>query len=217
MFNRKITLGVTAGLLGAFALAGAAFAQEGPVDGEKPLDSIKDRVAEILGIDRESLDTAMRTAREEHREASQDKRLANLVETETITQAQADEIESWKDSKPEVVDDLMKLGRGHGTGDDVSIEARIAALVDQEVISQSEPDAITAWAEAKPNYLNDLREELKGGRNGEGRHGRQRHGRHNRVVPEGRDQGRGPGFNQTTPEAGSGTSFTLPNGDEISV
>ena len=224
MFKRKITLGVTAGLLGAFTLVVAAFAQEGPVDSENPRDSIKDRVAEILGIDQDALDTAISTAREEHREASQDERLAALVETGTITQAQADEIDAWEDAQPEVMDDLMKLGRGHGTGDEASIEARLAALVEQEVITQTEADEIIAWTESKPDYLGDLREELKGDRDGEGQRGRHGHGRHHRGNnrPEGR-QGRGPGghgphdFGRQAPESGSDTSFTLPNRDEISV
>ncbi|MBT3994395.1 MAG: hypothetical protein HOF01_01195 [Chloroflexi bacterium] len=225
MFKRKITLGVTAGLLGAFALAGAAFAQEGPVDGENPQDSIKDRVAEILGIDRDALDTAMSTARDEHREAQHDERLATLVEAGTITQAQADEIDAWEDAKPEVMNDLKQLGPAHDTGNDVSIEARLAALVEQEVITQAEADEIAAWTEAKPDYLDDLRQELKGDRDGEDRRGRHGHGRHHRGNNghEGRSQGRGPGgpgprdFGQSVPESGSGTSFTLPSGDEISV
>jgi hypothetical protein len=216
MFNRKIALGITAGLLGAFALVGAAFAQEGSVNDKKPRDSIKDRVAEILDIDRESLDTAMSTAREEHRKASQKERLEALVEAETITQAQSDEIEVWQDSKPEIMDDLMNLGRSNGSGRYGSIEARLSTLVEQEVISQTEANEISAWTESKPDFLHDLREELKGGREGEGRRGR--HHRHHRYGPEGSYQGRGRAFNQTIPEAGLGTSFThLNNGDEISV
>ena len=77
--KRKIMLGATAGLIGALAIVGAAFAQEGPGD-SGPGDSIKDRVAEILGIDRETLDSAMKTARDWNRDANQEERLAVLVE-----------------------------------------------------------------------------------------------------------------------------------------
>ena len=214
MINRKITLGVTAGLLGAFALAGAAFAQEGPVDGENPRDSIKDRVAEILGVDREDLDSAMKTAREEHREAKQDERLAALVEAGTITQEQADEIDQWEDAKPEIMSDLKKLARQYG-GVKGDLPATLAILVEQEVITQAEADEVTAWIDAKPEYLDDLREELRGDRDGKRRHdhGKHRHG-------HGRGPG-GPGFHRNfeLPGSGaeSGTSFTLPNGTEISV
>jgi len=217
MFKRKITLGVTAGLLGAVALAGAAFAQEGPADGNSH-DSVKDRVAEILGIDRETLDSAMSTARDENREAKQDERLAALVEAGTITQAQADEIDAWEDSKPEIMDDLKKLAREYG-GVKGDLEATLATLVEQEVITQAEADSVIAWNEAKPDYLDELREEMRPDRgDGErdGRRGRHGHGRHHRGGPEGRGPG-GPGFNQQAPESGTDTSFTLPNGDEISV
>ena len=90
--KRKIMLGATAGLIGALAIVGAAFAQEGPGD-SGPGDSIKDRVAEILGIDRETIDSAMKTARDWNRDANQEERLAVLVEQEVITQAQAGEID----------------------------------------------------------------------------------------------------------------------------
>lgn len=219
MFKRKITLGVTAGLLGAFALAGAAFAQEGPVDGEHPRDSIKDRVAEILGIDRETLDSAMSTARDEHREAKQDERLAALVEAGTITQEQAEEIDAWEDAKPEIMDNLKRLAREYG-GVKGDLEATLATLVEQEIITQAEADEVTAWTEAKPEYLDELREELKGERDGKGHRGRHGHGRHHRGGPDGNGHGRGPGgygFQQHAPDAGTGTSFTLPNGSEINV
>lgn len=212
-------LGATAGFIGALAVAGAAFAQEGPADGQNPHDSIKDRVAEILGVDREVLDSAMSTARDEHREAKQDERLAALVEAGTITQAQADEIDAWQDSKPEIMDDLRKLAREYG-GVKGDLTATLATLVEQEVITQAEADAVVAWTEAKPDYLDELRQELRPDRNGDGdrdgRRGKHGHGRHHRG---GNGQGRGPGgpgFNQQSPESGSGTTFTLPNGSEIS-
>ena len=224
MITRKITLGVTAGLLGAFALAGTAFADEAPVDGNLH-DSVKDRVAEILGIEREFLDSAMSAARDENREAKQDERLADLVEVGNITQEQADEIDAWEDSRPEVMGDLKKLGRGHDTGDDNSIEARLSALVEQEVITQAEADAVTAWNEAKPDYLNDLREKIRPARDNygdgerDGRRGRHGHGRHHRGALE----GRGPvgsglrDIEQQAPASGTRTSFTMPNGSEINV
>ncbi|HAG56333.1 MAG TPA: hypothetical protein DCL17_08000, partial [Dehalococcoidia bacterium] len=134
--KRKIMLGATAGLIGALAIVGAAFAQEGPGD-SGPGDSIKDRVAEILGIDRETLDSAMKTARDWNRDANQEERLAVLVEQEVITQAQAGEIDAWQDARPEVIDELKGLGAGKGNGimppvDENAVEARLTALVEQE-------------------------------------------------------------------------------------
>lgn len=219
--KRKIMLGASAGLIGVLAIAGAVFAQEGPGDGN-PGDSIKDRVAEILGIDREDLDSAMKTARDEYRDAKQDEKLAELVAQGVITQEQADEIDAWEDSRPEVMDGLQRFGGGKGRhpgmmppADDNAVEARLAALVEQEIVTQDEADEILAWYDAKPEYLGDLRQELHGER--DGAHGR--HGRNRRGGPWNPGGPRGFGnfgqFGQQAPEFGTGTTFTLPNGSEI--
>ena len=220
-------LGTTAGLIGALAIAGAAFADEGPANGG-PRDSMKDRVAEILGIDRTDLDSAMSTAREEHKEAKQDERLAALVEAGTITQEQADEIDVWEDSKPEIMDSLKRLAREYG-GVRGDLEATLATLVEQEVITQEEAGEVTAWTEAKPDYLDELREELRGERIGEqkGRRGRHPHSRHHRGGPHGQQGDHAPRGNfgpqggtqhgEVSPDSGTGTSFTFPDGSEVNL
>jgi len=192
MIKRKLMLGTAAGLIGALAIAGAAFADEGPADGGTR-DSMKDRVAEILGIEREDLDSAMSTAREERKEAKQDERLAALVEAGTITQPQADEIDTWEDSKPEVMDNLKKFAREYG-GVRGDLKATLAGLVEQEIITQAEADEVIAWTTAKPEYLDELREELHGERDGErnGRRGRHPHSRHHRGGPQGPRGDHGP-------------------------
>jgi len=219
MFKRKLVLGTTIGLIGALAIAGAAFADTGSPDGN-PQDSIKDRVAEILGIDRDDLDSAMSTAREEHREAKQDEHLTALVEAETITQEQAGEIDAWEDAKPEIMDQLKKLAKEYG-GVRGDLEATLATLVEQEFITQAEADAATAWIDAKPEYLDDLREELKGDRDGEGRKGRHPHIRHH-PRNNGPQRG-GPGGKQhgpqgkVAPNSGTDTSFSFPDGSEMNL
>ena len=217
MFKRKLMLGTTAGLIVALAIAGAAFADEGPADGG-PRDSMKDRVAEILGIERDDLDSAMSTARDEYKQAKQDERLAALVENGVITQEQADEIDVWEDSKPEIMDNLKKFAREYGRvkGD---LEATLATLVAQEVITQAEADEVIAWTEAKPEYLDELREEMRGAKDhdgeGEGRRGRHPHSRHH-------TKGNGPRGNfghqgEVAPDSGTGTSFTFPDGSEVNL
>ena len=216
MLKRKVMLGATAGLLGAFSIAGAAFAQEGPVDGSNPRDSIKDRVAEILGVDREDLDTAMRTAREEHREAKQDERLATLVDAGTITQEQADELDAWEDARPEAMSELKHFGKSRHPGmmpptNDSSVEARVAALVEQELITQEEADAIVSWVNDRPEWLDELKGELRPERGGRGHSHPHRH-----------DRGRGHhfpwGFGQfEQAPSDQGTDFVLPNGDQINI
>ena len=55
MFKRKITLSVITGLLGALAISGTVFAQDKQSD-STPHNSVNERIAEILGIERETLD-----------------------------------------------------------------------------------------------------------------------------------------------------------------
>ena len=164
--KRKIMLGVSAGLFAALAVAGAAFAQEGP-DGRNPEDSIKDRVAEILGVKREDLDTAVSNAQKEYRDTSQDEKLLSLVQAGLITQTQADEIEKWSLSRPSVMDELNRFRRDRGGNS--RIEARLSALVEQEVVSRSEADEVIDWIDAKPEFLDELPEDIRrhcGGKQG---------------------------------------------------
>ena len=227
MIKRKLMLSTTAGLIGALAIAGAAFADEGPADGG-PRDSMKDRVAEILGIERDDLDSAMSTARDEYKQAKQDERLAALVENGVITQEQADEIDVWEDSKPEIMDNLKRFAREYG-GVRGDLEATLATLVEQEVITQTEADEVTAWTEAKPEYLDELREEMRGDRDGEreDRRGRHPYSRHHRGGPRGNNGHNGPRGNfgppigsqhgEVAPNSGTGTSFTFPDGSEVNL
>jgi hypothetical protein len=205
MLKRKVMLGATAGLLGALSIAGAAFAQEGPVDGSNPRDSIKDRVAEILGVERDALDDAMRTAREENRESKHDERLAALVEAGTITQEQADEWDAWNDEKPDVMNKLKRLGK-RGT-----LEQKLTYLVENEIITQAEADEVQAWVDAKPDWLDDLKDEIRPDRRGRGHSHPHRHDRgRGHHFPRGIGQ-----FEQAPSD--QGTDFVLPNGDQINI
>ena len=107
MFKRKITLSVITGLLGALAISGTVFAQEKQSD-STPDNSVNERIAEILGVERETLDSAIKTARKEYREAKHNKSLAGMVEAGTISQEQANEIDTWKDAKPSYLNKLRE-------------------------------------------------------------------------------------------------------------
>jgi len=151
--------GVTAGLLGVVALTGTAFAWgggEGGIGGRA--DAVRDRVAEILGIERSALDDAFQQAHQEAAEAALAERLAALVEAGTITQAQADDITAWVDARPAVLDEL---GGVHGYGALKAglhgfSEARLAALVEAGTITQAQADEIQAWVDARPAIVDEL-------------------------------------------------------------
>ncbi len=58
------------------------------------------RVAQILGIDQQKLDSAFTQARQEMRDKALDDFLKNLVAQNKITQKQADDYKAWLKSKP---------------------------------------------------------------------------------------------------------------------
>lgn len=177
MISRKLIVGAASGLMGALALAGAVFAQEDSPNNENPRNAINDRVAEILGIEREDLDSAMQVARKEHHEKKREEHLSALVEAGTITQEQADEIKAWQDNKPEVMNKLNKLKLNdlknrrakkdfrkpdkkkheikHGFAN------KLSTLVEKELITQIEANEVIAWLEEKPDYAVNLRKERK--------------------------------------------------------
>jgi len=71
--------------------------------------SLMNRVADILGIEKEDLISAFEQAQQEIREEDFISRINEAVEEERITQEQADEIIEWWLEKP---DDAIKAWRG---------------------------------------------------------------------------------------------------------
>ena len=90
---------------------GAIMAQQS--DGkESRMSAFAAKVASILGLEADDVENAMEQAREELADEALADKLDELVEKGTITQAQADEYESWIESRP----DGFKL-RGWPGGD----------------------------------------------------------------------------------------------------
>ncbi len=148
---KKILVGAAAGTAGLVALTGATFAHSG---GEGPDGSVRERVAEILGIEPEELQDAVQQARQEHRDEHIAERLANAIEEGIITQEEADEIQAWFDSMPEVLEGVG--GRG-GVGNFVkatSSDERIAAIVERllnaEKITEEDVEPVTDWMTSAP-------------------------------------------------------------------
>lgn len=171
--------------VGMVSLAGAGLASAHSPGDSEARDEITNRVAEILGVDAANLGDAMEQAREEHRSEEMDVRLDQAVTDSTITQEEADEIRTWLDSRPAVLEELKGEIGQHGprqNGDNGGgLEVHITALVEDGTITQAEADEALAWSEARPEAMDDLRPD-KG--EGEGRRGRGQH------------QGQGRGFEQ---------------------
>ena len=125
--------------VGMVSLAGAGLASAHSPGDSEARDEITNRVAEILGVDAANLGDAMEQAREEHRSDEMDARLDQAVVDGTITQEEADEIRTWLDSRPEVLEELKGERGHHGpeqNGGGGGLEERLAAMVEDGTITE---------------------------------------------------------------------------------
>ncbi len=83
-----------------------------------PEDIFVSKLAQKLGLDEETVATAMDEARAEMRQEALEARLQEAVEKGTITQDEADQILQWEQTRPDALD---KLGGpdGFGPGADI--------------------------------------------------------------------------------------------------
>jgi polyhydroxyalkanoate synthesis regulator phasin len=103
------------------------------------------RVSEILGIDQQKLEDAIKQARGELPKSTVEDRLSELVANGTLTQQQADEIKTWVQSKPTDIPNVRP--------------AELKKLLDAGKITQQQVDALKAWLKARPD-MPQIRPEL---------------------------------------------------------
>lgn len=163
--KKKLFTSAAIGTAGLVALTGAAFAQ---TDGVDTSETVKDRVAEILGVSGDELDDAFDQARAEHRADRLSERLAEAVEEGVITQQDADTVTAWFEARPEFLDDLE--GRGHmglrPTGDPERYEAALDRLLEDEAITEVEAQEFRDWAESAPTETLELIKPVRDGDRG---------------------------------------------------
>ena len=104
----------------AVAVAGGAVLAQSTGDGHGG-KSFAGRVADILGLEEDTVADATKQAWQEMHEERLQARLDALVESGRITQEQADEYKTWLDSRPEGIGRLGENGFGqhhgfHGRG-----------------------------------------------------------------------------------------------------
>ena len=164
--------------------AGVIAAQSNDDDGGR--HSFVERVASILGIDSESVESAFKQAKEELHTERVDAKFAGLVESGTLTQEEADAIKAWQESKPEIEFNFGGKdsdgdgkrgwgGKGFGKGGGMLFgsEEKLDYLVEQGVITQADADSLTAWWDSRPEALDGL----MGDRDRDGKRGRGKHGK----------------------------------------
>ena len=126
-------------------------------------NAITARVAEILGIEQDTLESAFATALDEQASAKFEERMAALVTDETLTQEQADAANAWFEERPANSGAIaLRLA---GTSDSDKVDNFLAKLVENEKLTQDESDALDAWHDDRPDSLPEVTRK-------HGRHGR---------------------------------------------
>ena len=151
--KRKMTMFAVIAAVAVFSLAGAVVASAGGFGGAGDAASSHwDRVAEILGISPETLQSAIQQAHSEERAARLEARLTTAVDQGIITQDEANAISDWVNGKPEALSNLTHQQnhdlRNAAANDQLA--AFLDGLVTDGVLTQAEADEISAWIGAKP-------------------------------------------------------------------
>ena len=112
------------------------------------------RVAEILGVEQATLESAFSTAIDEQAETKFDARVAQLVADESLTQEQGDAATSWFEERPALSGPIaIRLA---GTSDAGKVDNFLAKLVEKEKLSQDESDALNEWHDDRPDSLPEV-------------------------------------------------------------
>ena len=166
-------------VVGAFA--GLAAAQSNDDDGGG--QTFAERVAAVLGIESDELESAMQQVKEEIRNERRDAKFDDLVENGTLTQEEADAIKEWQDAKPEIEfnfgdneegDGKRGWGRkgfGHRGGGWLGSRDKTDYLVEEGIITQSDADSLTEWWDSRPDALDGLMGDREGKRGAWGKKG----------------------------------------------
>ena len=107
-----VSAGIIALVVGVFA-AGVIAAQ---VADDSKVSDFSARVAQILGLDEQTVEDAMKQAHRELRQERAQEKLDELVASGDITQEQADEYMAWIESAPDGIYSYDGHGRGKGHG-----------------------------------------------------------------------------------------------------
>jgi polyhydroxyalkanoate synthesis regulator phasin len=117
----------------------AVFAQD--EKNNKENNPVFNRVAEILGIDKQQLADAFKQALKEEREQRLDQRLQEMVDEGKITQEQASEYKQWLEARPDIKIPLRPA----------ILDEQLQKLVDEGKITEEEAAQYKEWLASKPD------------------------------------------------------------------
>ena len=176
--KRWIIISATAILLAIGLVSGAALAADARGElinnqsaygydldrrGNGHSDALLLRVAEILGIDQSTLESAFGAARAEQVDARYTSYTGMLVASGSLTQEQADEADTWFAGRPDGIDWLAERTARTAQSDESTL--RLTRLVAAGQLTQDEAEAIATWHAARPDFLPELAISDRGHRN----------------------------------------------------
>ena len=183
--KRWFIASATAVLLAAGLMAGAVFAGSSPIPalgghaglaGERAggvgnhdatYDRFIQRVAEILGIESETVGSAFATAQHELADEQFATKMDTLVEDGTLTREQADAANAWFTARPADAGRIAYIAVG--TADSDKVAQILQKAVDNAALTQEQADAIATWHAERPDSLPVHSRGRFGGRGDHGR------------------------------------------------
>ena len=145
-----------------------AAGQDGYRHGKGDSSAVLARVAEIVGVEQDTLEAAFRTAVDEQAETRFNDRIDALVADETLTEDEGNAARTWFEDRPELSGQLaLRLAR---TSDTERVNNWLEKLVDAGKLTQEQADALSAWHAERPDALPESEHRHKGHRKGH-RHG----------------------------------------------
>lgn len=163
--------------LGALALASVGGVMIAAADSKSGKEGIRERAAEILGVEPSELKNALSQARREAADARIEELIDSAVTDGDITENEATEIRNWLAERPEFAATngfrgkfgLMWLHLGANE----KAEAILEKLVQAGKITEDEVTAYTEWLEERPEAVDEILPAIDKGERGRfKRHGR---------------------------------------------
>ncbi len=134
--------------------------------GKGDTGAVMARVAEILGIEQDALESAFAAALDERANTRFEEYVQGLEDDETLTSDQATEANDWFDERPANSGPLaLRLA---GTSNSDRVDTFLEKLVERERVTEDEADALSDWHDDRPDSLPTVTRE----------HGKGWHGHH---------------------------------------
>ena len=149
---KKLVVALAAAILVALGVAGGTvLAQSADEDGEKK--SFADRVAEIFGLDSDTVEDALKQARSDMQDERTDAWLEKAVEAEKITQEEADAYSVWLDDRLDGVGEWFHFSYSPNARED--LETKLDEAVEAGKMTQEQADAYLEKFDAKLETMDE--------------------------------------------------------------